>query len=159
MNAWESALPAACRPPQTGPLFSPGEVLCLFLSTPLLQTKSKIHGLTVHPCLPQVLRTNRPLQRYCSHVGLQGSVISPVRPTWDYVRARRRRWRRRILTLNLASPHITLASPTPSFLRGAEGRWLRPRRKILSRRQVGDLATLTRLVEEGVNLEATDKST
>jgi hypothetical protein len=39
-NAWESALPAACRPPQTGPPITPGPVLCLFLSTPLLQSKS-----------------------------------------------------------------------------------------------------------------------
>jgi hypothetical protein len=42
LNAWESALPAACRPPQTGPLIMPGPVLCLFLSTPLLQSKSWI---------------------------------------------------------------------------------------------------------------------
>ena len=34
-NAWESALPAACRPPQTGPPITPGQLLCLFLSTPL----------------------------------------------------------------------------------------------------------------------------
>ena len=40
LNAWESALPAACRPPQTGPLIMPGPVLPLFLSTPLLQSKS-----------------------------------------------------------------------------------------------------------------------
>jgi hypothetical protein len=41
-NAWESALPAACRPPQTGPLIMTGLGLCLFLSTPLLHSKSKI---------------------------------------------------------------------------------------------------------------------
>jgi hypothetical protein len=41
-NAWESALPAACRPPQTGPPHTTGPMLCLFLSTPLLQSKSKI---------------------------------------------------------------------------------------------------------------------
>ena len=39
-NAWESALPAACRPPQTGPPIITGQLLCLFLSTPLLQSKS-----------------------------------------------------------------------------------------------------------------------
>ena len=35
LNAWESALPAARRPPQTGPLIKTGGVLPLFLSTPV----------------------------------------------------------------------------------------------------------------------------
>ena len=41
-NAWESALPAACRPPQTGPLFTTGLVSLFFKHPPLLQSKSKI---------------------------------------------------------------------------------------------------------------------
>jgi len=41
-NGWESALPAACRPPQTGPPITTGLLLHLCLSTPLLQSKSKI---------------------------------------------------------------------------------------------------------------------
>ena len=30
LNAWESALPAACRPPQTGPPITTGQMLPLF---------------------------------------------------------------------------------------------------------------------------------
>ena len=57
-----------------------------------------------------------------------------------------------MLTLNSLPTHITLASCD-----GAEGEWLRPQAgtALTKAAQEGDLATLKRLVAEGVNLEAT----
>ena len=54
----------------------------------------------------------------------------------------------------LASPHI---SPTPCSSDSAEGGWLCPQaeRALIEAAEKGDLATLKRLVEEEVNLEAT----
>ena len=50
------------------------------------------------------------------------------------------------------------ASRTRTHLRCAEGGWLRPQAEeaLINAAMVGDLATLTRLVEEGVNVNATN---
>eukprot|EP00964_Phaeocystis_antarctica_P063088 scaffold37840_cov58-Phaeocystis_antarctica.AAC.6 len=57
-----------------------------------------------------------------------------------------------------ASPHTHAPRPPPLPLRYAEGGWLRPQAEedLFKAAKQGKLATLKRLVEEGVNLDAAD---
>ena len=99
---------------------------------------------------------NTPLPMCCEGHGLQrfgcGLDLGPLRiAIWGTSQPR---WCRRPLSKRYASPHACTRL-APLLLRCAEGGWLRPQAEeaLLEAAEEGDLATLTRLLEEGVEVK------